>query len=321
MKDKETSLKQSGLPRTFFWLIIASSIALAGCGDSKEKKASQTLAKVNGDEITVHQVNAELARMGVGKEQQEQAAKQVLNALIDRQLMERAALDAKLDRNPNVLQAIERAKSQILAQAYIESKAASISKPAEAEISDYFRQHPELFGQRKAFSMQEIALPAGLYTDELKTMLDSAKSLDEVAAWLSQRGILFTRTPAERTSTDLPPDFVKQLLALPAGELLVVRAPNRIMIAEIKGIKDAPISEAQAKPLIERFLLNKKRMETGVTELKNLRASAKIEYMGEGAQAAENAMAESKALPVEKPAEAPAAGDKSHIDRGVAGLK
>ena len=37
--------------------IVAASVALVGCGDKKEKSASQTAAKVNKDEITVHQIN------------------------------------------------------------------------------------------------------------------------------------------------------------------------------------------------------------------------------------------------------------------------
>ena len=53
------------IKRTLFVvLLIGGGLILSACGN-KEKKAGQSLARVNGIDITVLQVNDELARAGV----------------------------------------------------------------------------------------------------------------------------------------------------------------------------------------------------------------------------------------------------------------
>ena len=102
-------------------LMLAALGLLASCGDKKasEEKVGQSIVSVNGDEITIHQLNAELQRANVQPAQQEMAGKQITKALVDRQILVQEAIKEKLDRNPKVMQAIESAKTQILAQAYL----------------------------------------------------------------------------------------------------------------------------------------------------------------------------------------------------------
>ena len=45
---------------TLVWVAVAVSALLTACGDKKDKPATQTAAKVNKEEITVHQINAVL---------------------------------------------------------------------------------------------------------------------------------------------------------------------------------------------------------------------------------------------------------------------
>src|SRR6476646_10918955 len=49
--------------RSLAVVVVTLTAALAGCGDKgKEKQASQTAAKVNKEEITVHQINLALSQ-------------------------------------------------------------------------------------------------------------------------------------------------------------------------------------------------------------------------------------------------------------------
>jgi len=158
-------------------LVLVTAIGLSACG-SKEKKAGQALVRVNGEEITVLQINDELSRAGVQPGQQEAATKQLIESMIDRQLILAEAMRNKIDRTPDVIKAIERTKAQIIAQAYLQSITSKISKPSKVEIDDYFQKHPEYFSQRKQLDIKQLVIATKDFNDKLKLVVDSAKSLD-----------------------------------------------------------------------------------------------------------------------------------------------
>src|SRR5882724_11602299 len=94
------------------WIVVALLAVTLGCGrDSKSAAATQVLAKVNGDEISVHQLNDRLSQVQIPTDVDATAVrKQVLESLIDEQLLVQRAMADKVDRDPQVLQAIERTK-------------------------------------------------------------------------------------------------------------------------------------------------------------------------------------------------------------------
>jgi EpsD family peptidyl-prolyl cis-trans isomerase len=333
--------------------LILVAATLSACGDkAKEKKPGQALASVNGEEVTVLQLNEELQRAGVAAGQQETASKQLLQVLIDRQLLEEAAAKEKLDRDPKVMQAVERAKSLIVAQAYLQKRIGNVGKPTSAEVEDYFNKHPEFFSNRKQFSMSEIVIGANDLTPELRAAADGAKSLEEVAVWLDAHKLKYGRTQITRSTADVPPQLSSKLLGMPKGQLFVVKEGPRAMFIAVNEIKDAPVTLAVAAPQIEQFLVNKKNKELASAELQRLRADAKIEYLNKsmmpdpkaapGAPTGgvpTSAVAGADASPVAgTPAAEASAGaaagagasqaptgdsntDKAALDRGVAGLK
>jgi hypothetical protein len=136
-----------------------------------------------------------------------------------------------------------------------------------------------------------------------------------------------------RTSADLAPELSAKLLAMPKGQLFIIREGDRTLLISLADIRDNPASLAQAAPQIEQFLFNKKTKDSADAELKRLRATAKIDYLNKdaggkaaaSAPAAAAAAVASVAAPVNTPAPAAAApaasGSSEANDRGVAGLK
>lgn len=309
-------------------LMLAAALALSACGE-KAKKTGQALASVNGEEITVLQLNEEMQRSGVQAAQQDTARKQLLEGLIDRQLLQNEAAKDKLERDPQVMQAIERAKAMIVAQAYMQKRIGSQARPAKGEVEQYYQQHPEFFANRKQFDMRQLVLATKDVSEQLKTQLDSVKSLEDAAAWLDGHQIKYVRAGLTRTSTDLPPELGARLAAMPKGQLFIIREGERSMLIQITDVKDSPLSLDAATAQIEQFLFNKKNKEAAEAEIKRLRSTAKIEYFNKAdttaaaAPAAAPAAASPAATPT--PPAQQAAASQSTADeaaaRGVAGLK
>jgi EpsD family peptidyl-prolyl cis-trans isomerase len=316
-------------------VMVVAFVSLNACGSKEgtsETHSSQTIARVNGDEITVHQINNELQRANVKPEQKEAAAKQVVQGLIDRQIIVQEAIKAKLDRNPQVLQALENAKSQILAQAYIEEKISKTPKPTAAEVAAYRNQHPQIFANRKVYIMDEIMLPANTYSDALKTEVDAAKTMEEITALLDKRGIKYRRTQAAHAAETLPQQLLEQLGKMKVSDIIFVRAKETNLIARIQEVKDAPVAEKDSTPLIERILFGNKRKAVAELEMKNLRAAAKVVYLDKAyepaakgqANAAAPLEAKSAEVPVAPAATPPSANPAKplaeHVEKGLSGL-
>lgn len=295
-------------------VILLTVAGLAACGGDKQKKVGQALASVNGEEITALQLNEELQRAGVPAAQQEAASKQLLEALIDRQVVENVALKEKIDRDPKVMQAVERAKALIISQAYMQKKLSGMAPPSKAEVEDYFNKHPELFSNRKQFDMRQLLIASKDMNDALKQVIDKSKSLDEVAAWMESNKIGFARAQVSRTTTDLAPELVAKLQSMPKGQLFIINEGERAMLMTIVDIKDVPVKLAVAAPQIEQYLVNTRAKDAAKQEMERLRAAAKIEYLNQPAASAATAASGAASA-------ASASASAAATARGVAGLK
>jgi peptidyl-prolyl cis-trans isomerase C len=297
--------------------------ALPACGNKGAPgKPGQALASVNGEEITVLQLNEELQRAGIDPSQQEAASKQLLQALIDRQLLQTAAAGEKLDRDPRVMQAVERARALIVAQAYLQKRVGNQARPTPADVEVYFNKNPQFFANRKQFVMNELVLASADLTPELKAAADSARSLGEVAAWMDARKVKYGRSQVTRSTSDLTPDMTARLLAMQKGQLFFVREGERSLLISIAEVRDAPVTLQTAAPQIEQFLANQRNKEQAAAELARLRAGARIEYLNKS-MALDAKAAPAAAAPATPgaPAAPKDAADKAALERGAAGLK
>ncbi|MDT9001320.1 EpsD family peptidyl-prolyl cis-trans isomerase [Paucibacter sp. APW11] len=309
--------------------VASAALLLTACGDGKKgDKASQTAAKVNKEEITVHQINYVLQRQqGLKPEQAEAAGRQVLERLIEQELAVQKAQDLKLDRDPRVVQQIEAAKREIIARAYVERLGEGIAKPTAEEISAYYNAKPALFKERRVYSLQELMIEA---TPEqavgVRERLKSAKNMGEFADYLKANDIKFVGNQAVRAAEQLPLASLDTVARLKDGDSLVSQAPNGLQVLFLVGSRSQPVDEARARPAIEQFLSNQRKGELVQKEMKALRDAAKVEYVGKFAEAAAAAAAAASAAPAPTAAPvapaAPAASglDANSISKGM-GLK
>ena len=270
--------------RTTSWLsALAFVLLVAACGgEEKKKPASQVAARVNKEEISVHQINAVLSRAGrLSAEQTEQASREVLEKLIDQELLAQKAVEKKLDRDPNVMQAIEAGRRQVLSQAYLEQIISAAAKPTAEEVKSYFDKHPELFSERRIFRFQETAVAAS--ADQLpavKQQIAKSKNLNEVFSWLKANNIKFASNAATKAAEQLPMELLPSLHQMKDGPLGLMPSAKGLLIVQLGARQRAPLGLGAATPLIEQFNLNQRRSEMASKEATQIRAAAKIEYQG-----------------------------------------
>jgi EpsD family peptidyl-prolyl cis-trans isomerase len=309
------------------WSAIFAAALIAGCGKGDDKKpATQVAAKVNGDEISVHQINTALMQSGATTGDPKDAGRQVLERLIDQQLLVQKAVDAKLDRDPNVLTAIENSRRQILAQAYIERTLSESAMPTSDEIKKYYADHPEIFGKRRLYRFQEVlaAVENEGQMKELQAQLAKTHNMGDVTSWLREKNVKYNMSFSMKASEQLPRNLLPKLANMKQGDVMFYPAGNRALIVQLTGWQELPMSEAEAAPYIAQALLTQKRGEQANEELKRLRTTAKVEYVGEYAKSVAATQPEdqhaAKSAPA-KPADTAKKDDASAIDKGLTGLK
>ena len=308
MKTPQPLANPRGLLRLSLVALVCTAALLSACGDKKEKGASQTAAKVNKAEVTVHQINFVLQQQrNIRPEQADAASKQILERLIDQELALQKADDLKIDRDPRVVQQLEAAKREIIARAYLEKVGEAAAKPTPEEIKKYYDEKPALFKERRIYSIQEIAIEAKPeQVAALREKLSASKNVTEFIEFLKANDYKFAGNQAVRAAEQLPLQSLDAFAKMTDGQAMLNQAANGVQVVVLAGSRSQPVSEEQARPAIEQYLLNERKRKLIEDDVKAMRAAAKIEYVGKFGEGAPGAAAAASA-PATTPATTPAA--------------
>lgn len=264
--------------------VAVSAMLLAGCGKKDEKKAaSQTAARVNKEEITVHQINHVLqAQRGLPPEQAASASKVVLEKLIDQELTVQKAGEQKIDRDPKVVAAVDSARREIISRAYMEKIGAGAPKPSPEEVKNYYEANPALFKERRIYNLQEIVIEAKPeQLAELQTRLAAAKDINDFVAYLKDNNVKFGANQAVRPAEQLPLARLESISTMKDGQAQFVSTPRGAQVLVLVSSRSQPVDEEHARGPIESYLVTERRRKVVEDDLKALRSSAKIEYVGD----------------------------------------
>lgn len=309
---------------------VATAVLLTACGggDGDKKGPTQVAAKVNSGEISVHQVNFVLQRQpGLKPEQAQAVGRRVLDGLVDQELAVQQAVEQKLDRDPRIVSAIDAARRDILARAYADRVAEAATAPTPEDIKAYYDSKPALFSKRRIYGLQEFNIEANAEQKAaLQAKIPTLRTADELASVLKAANIRFAGRNVTQAPENIPMGFLDQLAKVEEGKWIVVATPNGLNAALLASAKPAPVTEEAAKKAIEQFILADRKRKLVADSIKQLRGSAKIEYVGQFATAASApadgaAAAEAPAVAPTPPAGASEALDASSLQKGLSGLK
>lgn len=249
--------------------------SLAGC---KREATGQVAAVVNGDEITLQEINAELgtAEMpkGVDRKLVQQAA---LQRIIDRRLIAGTARDDGLDKDPQYI-ARQRRVNELLLIEMLSQKAEKTQRmPDAAAIDKYIAEHPARFGARTLYTAERVQFPMPANPEQLQALKDD-HSMEAVTKRLESMGIKFQRSAGQLDSATISPQVLARLQALPPGEPFLVPENGQVTIAVLTGSKVMPFTGTEARPVAAQLMRKEELAKQLQQRVKTAREGAKIEY-------------------------------------------
>jgi peptidyl-prolyl cis-trans isomerase C len=260
-------------------IFIASVGVLAlSLGACSKEPTGQVLAVVNGDEITIDELNGELngAALPPGVDKK-MAQRQLLQQLIDRRLLAQAAEADGLDQDPAYVRQQRRMNEELLVRLYATKAQATVPVPDAKAVDDYVAGNPQMFAQRKQYKLTQISFPMVSDPNVIKA-IEANKTMDELKATLTRLKIEFENTGGALDSGQIPEATLNKILAMPRTEPFVTSAGNRMVASIIVGEAPLIVPADKVKPLAAQSIRNENLGKIGEQRLKEARAKAEITY-------------------------------------------
>lgn len=220
---------------------MAGALMLASCDKGPEKLAKgQVVASVNGEDITVHELNAELAFAKVprdGDRKQFEAA--ALQRIIDRKIVADIAREQGLDKTQNYVLQKLRAEDMLLVSMLQRQIAGKVGTPSRVDAEQYVEAHPGMFADRMIYSVDQILFRPN-DTQMLKDISD-LKSIDDLQNYLNAKQVRFRRAPGTLDAARMDPAILTQIRKLPDGEVFVVPLRGELVASTITGSRAEPL--------------------------------------------------------------------------------
>lgn len=260
------------------WMLAgtaAVALTLAACG---KEATGQVAAVVNGEEISLQELNMEIGGMplpeGANKDKVRQ---QILQRIVDRRLLAGAAREEGIDRDPEFLMRKRQLEEALLIQLYGKKTGNSLRLPDDAAVTKYIAENPQAFANRTIYTLDQVQFNVPPKADTLKA-LESLHSLGAVIAFLEQNKIPFSRQTNKIDSAQVPPEMLKQILALPPGEPFFVPAAGAVAVSVVVGSQPVTVPSENTRPMATQALRNQELGKILDARLKEAKKKADIKY-------------------------------------------
>jgi peptidyl-prolyl cis-trans isomerase C len=254
---------------------VVLGILLSGC---QRKAEGQTVAVVNGQEITLPELNFALSQSKVPETADKTAVRsQLLQQLVDRELLVEQARSEGIDKSPEFLNRQRQSEEQLLITMLAARRLNTAQLPSDREAEAYIASHPGVFANREIWNLDQVQYVTpkdpGIIAEIQKT-----HGIDQIVAVLQRHNIESRRQKNRLDTAIVPPELYSKLSSLPQGEPFVVPVGDRSVASAIVNREPNPLTGDQAKPAAVALMRKQQTAKSLEGLLKSLRSSAKIEY-------------------------------------------
>jgi peptidyl-prolyl cis-trans isomerase C len=271
-------MRPSSLRIATLALSVVGTTCGCGSGATASPNATQVVARIDGHELTISQLNQALVAMHAA-DTGPAAQQQALNALIDEELVVQAAQKATLDRDRGVMISMDADSREILLRAYTEQHIYPTGPIEDSELRRFYDANAALFSARNIYHSVAFNVEQGPLAPELQAEIDQARSVDALRAILSRKNIGFQTEEITRAAEAIPLPLLPKLAAAAAGDIVIAKSEGgRTQLFVLTGLESSPLSFDEVSSEIRQFLTAQRNRAALKSYLQQLRAASKIEY-------------------------------------------
>ena len=254
---------------------LFASLLVSAC--HKEPKG-QIVAIVNGDEITMQELNAEFQGVNIpDNADRQRIRKEVLQRLIDRKLIVQKAREQGMDKTPEYIAQQRRLEENLLVSMLGQKVAQTVPMPDDRDVTQYIVDNPTQFSQRQQLLLDQIQFQAPRDVNKLMTLKDS-HSLDDIAAGLEKLKLNYSRGKGVIDTGRLDPQLMKKINELPQGEPFVLPSNGQFVASVIVARAGVTTPQNIARQAAGEIVRRRALVNESRAQIAHARTEAKIQY-------------------------------------------
>jgi hypothetical protein len=242
--------------KTMHKSLILVAFLVASCGGKGEAPSGQVAATVDGAEITLADLKAEI---GADQANDSAAQGQALERIIARKLLAAEARKQGLDSTPLAAILKTQAEETALAQLLARKVTDGVPKVSEDEISEFLRTYPTSVTDRRLLAVDQFFVPN--LPPKVLEEIAKVKTMEAAEAILNTNKVMFRRTVTNVDTVSLDPGFAQQLVGTEGNDIFVMPNGQSAEIGKIVSSRSEPIAGDQARAAARTILMRQRSVE------------------------------------------------------------
>jgi EpsD family peptidyl-prolyl cis-trans isomerase len=264
--------------KTQLYCGLAAITVLTSTAACKHEATGQVAAVINGDEITLQELNNEIGDANLPNNADTKAIQQAaLQRVLDRRLLAQAARDDGLDKTSEYLLREKQLNDALVIQLMTKKVSQAVAVPTQGQIDKFMSDNPVMFAGRTVYSMDRLQFQIPADRSVLQG-LQPLHTMAAIAGKLDQLGLRYVRSHGEADFATMPRQALNQILSLPPGEPFIIPENGIINVNVITSSRPEPLAGPEANKIAVQALRNQEMAKTIEARRKGQWAAAKVEY-------------------------------------------
>ncbi len=269
-------------------LAVVMGLALAACDNADESRAkkpkSQVVANINGYEVTVGELRAELQALNitaVDPEDQEKISQGLLRRIVGRTVLSQQARQRGLQKTPDTQMALRRARDQVLAFAYLKNRLAEQLPVSPVDLANFIEQNPHYFEARRQYVFDQLIVQRSLVNEQMETYLEEMTDFRQIETALAGWNVPVSKKLNTVYANQLPAQLVQSLEEMAPNEVFLIKTSEALAYSQIIATENVPIEGEDARKVAEYIISSQRNTFKSQQLIDQLIFSSRIDLFGD----------------------------------------